>query len=134
MSGWAHGMRRRLQKFLPVVLIALMVQILAPISACWAAAVAASDPLQGILQGIEICHSDSASGEQGQSGPQRAHDGACAICCLTQANASFDTPLAISFVVPYRDVACVVWRDGATDRAQTRFGSHAQARAPPFPA
>ena len=123
-------MRQRQRIFLPIVLIALMVQILAPIGACWAAAFAASDPLRG----IEICHSDSASGGQGQSGPQRAHDGACAICCLTQANASFDTPLAISFVVPYRDVACVVWRDGATDRAQTRFGSHAQARAPPFPA
>jgi Protein of unknown function (DUF2946) len=123
-------MRRRLQEFLPIVLIALMVQILAPISACWAAAIAASDPLQG----VEICHTDSAPGESGQSGSHRAHDGACAICCLTQANASFDTPLAISFVVPYRDVACVVWRDGATDRAQTRFGSHAQARAPPFPA
>jgi hypothetical protein len=127
-------MRRRLHKFLPIVLIALMVQILAPISACWAAAFAASDPLQGILQGIEICHSDSASGASDQSGSHRAHDGACAICCLTQANASFDTPPAISFATPYRDVACVVWRDDRTDRAQTRFGSHAQARAPPVPA
>ena len=40
-----HLMRRRLQKFLPIVLLALMVQILAPIGACWAAAVAVSDPL-----------------------------------------------------------------------------------------
>jgi hypothetical protein len=38
-------MRSRLQKFLPVVLIALAVQVLAPIAACWAAAIAMSDPL-----------------------------------------------------------------------------------------
>src|ERR1700761_8735560 len=121
-------MRQRQRIFLPIVLIALMVQILAPIGACWAAAFAASDPLRG----IEICHSDSASGEQGQSGPQRAHDGACAICCLTQANASFDTPLAISFVVPYRDVACVVWRDGAVEHSRSDARSDAQARGPPL--
>ena len=38
-------MRRRFQKYLPIVLVALMVQIFAPIGACWAAAVVASDPL-----------------------------------------------------------------------------------------
>ena len=122
-------MRQRLRKFLPIVLIALMVQILAPISACWAAALAASDPLQG----IEICHSDAVSGETDQSGSHRAHDGACAICCATQANASFDTPQAISIATLYRDVVCIVWHDHTTDRSQVRFGSNAQARAPPFP-
>jgi hypothetical protein len=121
-------MRRHLQKFLPIVLIALMVQILAPISACWVAAVAAADPFQG----IEICHSDSASGESDQNRPHRAHDTACAICCATQANASFDTPQPISIVTPYRDVACVVWQDHATDWSQSRLRSSAQARAPPF--
>ena len=38
-------MRRRLKNFLPIVLIALAVQIVAPIAACWAAGIAASDPL-----------------------------------------------------------------------------------------
>src|SRR5258707_257486 len=38
-------MRRRLARFLPIVLIALTVQILAPIGACWVAAFAISDPL-----------------------------------------------------------------------------------------
>lgn len=125
----SRHMRQRLQKFLPIVLIALMVQILAPISACWAAAAAASDPLQG----IEICHSDAASGQADQSDSHHAHDGACAICCVTQANASFDTPQAISIVTPYRGVACVVWHDHATGWSQSRFHSNPQARAPPFP-
>ena len=43
---------RWLKKFLPIVLIALMVQIFAPIGACWAASIAASDPLAGAV----ICH------------------------------------------------------------------------------
>jgi hypothetical protein len=121
-------MRRRLQKFFPIVLIALMVQILAPIGACWAAAIAASDPLQG----IEICHSDAGAGAADQSGSQRAHDGACAICCIAQANACFDTPQSISIETLYRDAAGVVWQDRVTDHAPSRFGSNAQARAPPL--
>src|SRR3981081_3573053 len=36
----ASQMRRRFAKFLPIVLIALAVQILAPIGACWEAGVA----------------------------------------------------------------------------------------------
>jgi Protein of unknown function (DUF2946) len=122
-------MRQRLQKFLPIVLIALMVQILAPIGACWAAAAAVSDPLQG----IEICHSDAASGLDNQGDSHHAHDGACAICCATQANASLDTPKPISIVTPYRGVACVVWHDHATDWSQSLLRANAQARAPPFP-
>ena len=50
-------MRRRLQKYLPIILIALMVQILAPVVACWAAAVAASDPLNT----AQICHDNVSS-------------------------------------------------------------------------
>ena len=42
------AMRRRLNNFLPIVLIALLVQIFAPIGACWAASIAASDPLAGV--------------------------------------------------------------------------------------
>ena len=55
-------MRRRLRNFLPIVLIALMVQILAPIAACWAASIAASDPLHAAI----ICQ-DAASTD----GPDR---------------------------------------------------------------
>jgi hypothetical protein len=126
----ASQMRRRLAKFLPIVLIALMVQILAPIGACWAAAFAIADPLLA----VEICHSDSApfSGQTDQGGEHRAHDGACSICCAAQAGASFDTPQAIAVAAPYRDVAGVVWRDHAADVSQFRARSNAQARAPPL--
>jgi Protein of unknown function (DUF2946) len=124
-------MRRRLAKFLPIVLIALTVQILAPIGACWAAAFAISDPLPA----GEICHSDPASisGQTDQSDEHRAHDGACSMCCAAQASASFDTPHATAIATPYRDVARVVWRDHAPEPSAFGAGSNAQARAPPFP-
>jgi hypothetical protein len=124
-------MRRRLAKFLPIVLIALTVQILSPIGVCWAAAFAISDPL---LAG-EICHSDPASisGQTDQSDEHRAHDGACSMCCAAQASASLDTPNATAIATPYRDVARVVWRDHAPEPSAFRAGSNAQARAPPFP-
>jgi Protein of unknown function (DUF2946) len=122
-------MRRRLEKFLPIVLMALMVQILAPIGACWAAAIAASDPLQA-----EICHTDLGQGSSGgQGGGQhQAHDGACAICCAAQASAALDTPQTATVVAPNRYSAAVIWHDDAPALPATDIRFHAQARAPPF--
>jgi hypothetical protein len=124
-------MRRHLQKFLPIVLIALMVQVLAPIGACWAAAITASDPL-GLAA---ICHdSGAASGQQegDQGGEHRAHDGACAICCVLHAGASADTPQVPTLATPYRHAARLVWRDQALGLSVFRTGSNARARAPPL--
>jgi hypothetical protein len=123
-------MRRRLQKYLPIVLIALMVQIFAPIGACWAAAIAASDPLAA----AEVCH-DSASvpGQQdNQTGPHSEHGSACAICCLASAGASIDTPTIDALAVPYRATVRIAWHAQAPDVAGSRAGSNTQARAPPF--
>ena len=84
-------MRWRLRKFLPIVLIALTVQIFAPIAACWAASMAASDPLHAAV----ICHDNAASssGQTDQSGQPRAHDGCCSICSVAHAGAPVATPL-----------------------------------------
>jgi hypothetical protein len=120
--------RRRLQKFLPIVLIALVVQILAPIAACWAAGIAASDPLQSA-----ICHDNAASvpaqGDQG--GDHRTHNGACAICCVAQAATALDTPQQAAATALCRQPARVVWHDQAPELSAARAGSNAQARAPP---
>jgi hypothetical protein len=121
-------MRRRLEKFLPIVLIALMVQILAPIGACWAAAIAASDPLAA----TEICHTDLGQGPSDQGGQHRSHDGACAICCAVHASAALDTPQATTVAAPHRDAALIIWHDRASDPFRSRIGSNAQARAPPY--
>jgi Protein of unknown function (DUF2946) len=119
-------MRARLQTFLPIVLIALAMQVLAPIAACWAAGFVAADPLQNAA----ICH-DTSGGEPDDQGAPGSHAGACSICCLAQASASLDAP-QVGFATPDRQIARVVWHD-TTTRVATRYGgSNAQARAPPL--
>ena len=122
-------LRRRLQKFLPIVLIALAVQILAPIAACWAAAGAASDPLQS----VEICHSlaGAASDQGNPSGDPAVHDGACTLCCAIQAAASIDTPQQTALSIPYRHTTRVVWHDQGTGPSAFLDGAGTRARAPP---
>jgi hypothetical protein len=121
-------MRKRLKNFLPIVLIALVVQIFAPIGACWAASIAASDPLAAAV----ICHGNT-SATPGQSDPtgHRAHDGCCSVCSVLQTGAPVDVPQTAAAVVFERQHIRVVWLEPAPDRFGSRAGSHAQARAPP---
>jgi Protein of unknown function (DUF2946) len=115
---------RRLKNFLPIVLIALAVQIFAPIGACWAATIAASDPLAGAV----ICHGSGAPGT-GQTG-HRAHDGCCSVCSVLQTGAPVDVPPTAAIDVD-RVAEQVAWLDFAFRLTNARAGSHAQARAPP---
>ncbi|MGY3452245.1 DUF2946 family protein [Bradyrhizobium sp. USDA 4353] len=119
-------MRQRLQAFLPVMLIALMVQILAPIGLAWAAAAAASDPLRG----VEICH--SLPGSQPADDESRSKPGreACALCCATQP-AALEGPNQTAVDVLQRASLDVVWEAKAPAVSMAHAGSHAQARAPP---
>jgi hypothetical protein len=120
-------MRQRLHGYLPILLIALMVQILAPIGATWTAVLAASDPL-GL---VEICHSDSThSPSRNDPSGNHAHD-ACALCCATQAAASLDPPKPTMFAAPDVESREVVWHGGVLRLTTPRIGSNAKARAPP---
>jgi Protein of unknown function (DUF2946) len=124
-------MRRRLRNFLPVVLIALAVQILAPIGACWAASIAASDPLHAAA----ICHDaaatpDQANNQPDQTGQPRAHDGCCSVCSVAHTCGPANTPQA-SVAPPYEQPERAVWLDLTPDLFGSRTGSHTQARAPP---
>src|ERR1700742_5183627 len=97
---------RRLKRYVPIFVIALMVQILAPIGASWAFASAVSDPLAA----AEICLSHSpASGDEG--GQQQTHDASCLICCAFNTGAAFSTPEPAALAAPYRPVSQIVWRD-----------------------
>jgi hypothetical protein len=121
-------MRRRLKNFLPIVLIALVVQIFAPIGATWAASIAASDPLGAAV----ICHGNGAStsGQTDQTG-HRAHDGCCSVCSVLHTGAPVDVPQTAAAIAVDRQPARVVWVGFTPDRFGARAGSHAQARAPP---
>ena len=114
---------RRYPKSLLLALVALALQILAPIAASWATAIVASDPLQS----AEICHSTSD-----QNGGQPAHSGICAICCALHAIPSIDTPPQVALAIPYRQTAPVVWIRFAPRRSPSGVGSNMQARAPPL--
>ena len=120
-------MRRRLGKFLPIVLIAVVVQIFAPIGATWAAGIAASDPLHAAA----ICHGNAASvpNSSDQSGQTRAHD-CCSVCNVVHTGGPVGTPQA-AVTTPWRHAARVAWLDAAPDLFSSPAGSHAQARAPP---
>jgi hypothetical protein len=109
-------------------MIALMVQILAPIGASWAVASAVSDPLAA----AEICLSHPSSDASDEGGQQPTHDAGCLICCAFNAGAAvFSTPEPAAWDAPYRPVSGVVWRDHASQLQASRVGSNAKARAPP---
>src|ERR1700759_4521384 len=113
-------MRERFQKFLPIILIALVVQILAPIGATFAAAIAAGDHLSA----APICHGgQDGIPVQGDQNGDRAHDGACSVCCAAQAGASLDTPTAVTVAAPMRVAARIIWHDEALASLSARAGS-----------
>jgi hypothetical protein len=118
---------RRLKRYVPVFVIALMVQILAPVGASWAFAAAVSDPLAA----AEICLSHSpAPGDEG--GQHQTHDASCLICCAFNTGAvAFSAPEPSIWTAPYRSVSPIVWRDSAPQLADSSTGSNAKARAPP---
>jgi hypothetical protein len=120
-------MRARLQKYLPIFMIALMVQILAPIGASWAFASAVSDPLAA----AEICQGHASTpGDEG--GQQKTHDASCLICCAFNTGAAaFSSPEPTALAAPDRPVGNIVWRNLARQLAESRTGSNANARAPP---
>ncbi|MGQ0685175.1 DUF2946 domain-containing protein [Bradyrhizobium sp.] len=117
-------MRRRLKNFLPIVLIALAVQVFAPIASCWAASIAASDPLSVAV----ICHGNGGTSQEDPSGAQ---SGCCALCGVLHTGAPVDPPQSAAVLAVERQVASVVWRELALDPATSRAGSPEQARAPP---
>jgi hypothetical protein len=122
-------MRRRLRKFIPVFLIALVIQIMAPIGASWAAAVSASDPFAS----LQICHGnpDSTPGENDQ-GDRSDHDASCQFCCVLSASNCIDTPPIATLVTPpHRKVEVILRGYEAPLLMPVRTGSNSLARGPP---
>lgn len=122
-------MRGRLKNFLPIVLIALAVQVFAPIAACWAAGIAASDAL-GV---VAICHGSGEAGasQDDPSGTQAARRGCCGLCGVLQTGAPVEPPQIAATVRFDRQASSVVWHEFAISRTSSRGGSPEQARAPP---
>jgi hypothetical protein len=121
-------MRARLQKYLPIFMIALMVQILAPIGAGWAFAAAISDPLAA----AEFCQTGPSSEGNDQGGQHRTHDASCVLCCsYNTSTATFSAPEPTAWAPPYRLANGVIWLGSTPQPVDSRIGSNAKARAPP---
>jgi hypothetical protein len=122
-------MRRRLEKFVPIVLFAALVQLLAPIGAFCAVARAVSDPFAVSM----ICSEMTAA--DGQTMPSQApdaHRDCCAFCAIAHGGSAVIDPPPPVFVTLQRQYQRVVWLQAIETVPTVRIGSNSQARAPPF--
>jgi hypothetical protein len=123
-------MRRRLEVFIPIVLLAILVQLFAPIAGFRLVAYAATDPshLAPICAGM-------ASSPDAQTAPAKSqHDQAdCCVICAARFGGSIavGTPSLI-FVILQRLYFQVPWVDAGHSMPAARVGSNTQARAPPL--
>lgn len=123
-------MRRRLEIFIPIVLLAILVQLFAPIAAFRAFAYAANDPLYM----ASICSGMETSANDEQTAPaktQHNHGSCCAFCGAGHVGAIALEPPPLVFVVLQRQYQLLFWLEAAAPVPSVRVGSNAQARAPP---
>ena len=123
-------MRRRLELFIPIVLIAIVVQLFAPIAAFRAFAYAANDPLYM----ASICSGTESSAGEAQTAPAKTphnHGDCCAFCGVGHVGAiALESPPLV-FVILQRQYQRLFWLEAATPVPTVRVGSNTQARAPP---
>ena len=122
-------MRRRLESFIPIVLLAVLVQLMAPIAAFRVVANAVSDPLYM----TSICSGMTASADATPSAPAPVQHGGkcCAFCSMGAAVAVAIDPPPAAFINLHRQYQLVAWLEPTQHLPAVRVGSNAQARAPP---
>jgi hypothetical protein len=124
-------MRRRLELFIPIVLMAVLVQLIAPIAAFRVVAYATSDPLYL----ASICTETASPSTSQQTAPaktQHDHGECCAFCGAGHAaSVAFASPPPLIFVTLQRQYQQISWLEAAEPKPTIRIGSNAQARAPP---
>jgi hypothetical protein len=122
-------MRRRLEVFIPIVMLAVLVQLMAPIAAFRVVAYATTDPLYL----ASIC-SGMTSGSDTQTDPAGTphHNGdCCAYCVGSHGGAVAVDPPPLIFVSLQRQYQQISWLEATEAIAVIRIGSNTQARAPP---
>ena len=122
-------MRRRLEIFVPIVLLAVLVQLIAPIAAFRIVAYAVTDPVYM----ASICSEmgPSADAQTAPAKTQHDHGGCCAFCAAGHGGAVAVDPPPLIFVTLQRHYQLVSWLEAADPMPTVRVGSNAQARAPP---
>lgn len=122
-------MRRRLEAYIPIVLLAVLVQMMAPIAAFCVVANAVSDPLYMAT----ICSGMTASADASKPAPAPMQHGVkcCAFCSMGAAVAVAIDPPPAAFITLHRQYQLVAWLEPTAHFPALRTGSNAQARAPP---
>ena len=123
-------MKRRLERFIPIVLLAILVQLMAPIAAFRVVAEAVSDPLYMAA----TCSGMASSEDAPQGAPaQTQHHGVtcCVVCATGHGGAVGIDRTTVAFVAEQRQYQSVSWLQAAERVSTLRAGSNAQARAPP---
>ena len=123
-------MRRRLEVIIPIVLLSILVQLIAPVAAFRAVAEAVSDPLYM----ASIC-SGMTSSPDAQSAPAKApaaQNDCCAFCAAGHGGSVAIDPPALIFVSLQRLYQRVSWLEATDPMPTVRVGSNTQARAPPL--
>jgi hypothetical protein len=122
-------MRRRLELFIPIVMLAVVVQLLAPIAAFRVVAYATTDPLYM----ASICE-HAASSADVQTAPdsnQHEHGNCCAFCGAGNGVTVAVASPPLIFVTLQRQYQRLSWLEATGTMPTVRVGSNGQARAPP---
>ena len=123
-------MRRRLEIFVPIVLLAILVQVFAPVAAFRVVANAVSDPIYM----ASICEGMVSSQDETNTAPVNMlhHSGKCCAACSAGHGGAFavDPPTPV-FVSLQRKYQLVSWLEATEPMPILRVGSNTQARAPP---
>lgn len=121
-------MRRLMGRLFPIVMIAIWVQIFAPIGAYWTMA-AAMDPFGSapICSGVASTQNDRSAPD----GPQKFHPDCCSLCVIAHSGAAPLKSPEPKIVTIVRLPQQVAWLEHAIALPSSQRVSHAQARAPP---
>ena len=123
-------MRRRLEIFIPIVLLAVLVQLVAPIAAFRVVAYATTDPLYMASMCADMVSSSATQTAPGQT--QHSHGDCCAFCGAGHGGGAVAVdPPPLNFVNLQRQYQRLSWLEAADPMPAVRVGSNAQARAPP---
>src|SRR5271155_1449899 len=122
-------MRRRLEIFIPIVVTAVLVQLLAPIAAFRVVAYATTDPLY--LASICSGMTSASDTQTDPAGTPHHHGDCCAYCVGSHAGAVAVDPPPLIFVSVQRQYQQISWLEATEAISVSRVGSNTQARAPP---
>lgn len=121
-------MRRWLGTFIPLVMLAVLAQLMAPVGASRAVARAMFDPLAR----VQICSEISSSSRDPSVPATPPHVDCCSFCAIGHGGSvAQDAPvIPVDALRRYRNIA---WHPLQEVSSATRAGSNFQARAPPVP-